>query len=97
MPLSLSQRQVLERWMRSKAIVQCPACAEDRWRFAEASYVKTLLEAGEADLGEDKGMVKISCGNCEYVALFDAETIGVRGGGLTVETCDGVGALRTVS
>ena len=79
MPLSSTQRQVLERWMRSKAIVQCPACAEDRWRFAEASYLRALLEAGEANLAEDKGVVKISCGNCGYVMLFDAEMLGIRG------------------
>ena len=24
-------------------------------------------------------MVKISCDNCEYVVLYDAETIGIRG------------------
>jgi hypothetical protein len=78
-PLSSKQRQVLERWMRSKAIICCPACAEDRWRFAEVSYLRALLEAGEADLAEDKGVVKISCDNCGYVALFDAETLGIRG------------------
>ncbi len=78
MPLSSKQRQILERWMRSKVIIQCPACGEDRWRFAEASYVRALLEAGEADLGEDKGVVKILCDNCGYVMLFDAETVGIR-------------------
>ena len=24
-------------------------------------------------------MVKVPCGNCGYVALFDAETVGIRG------------------
>ena len=79
MPLNQLQQQTLKDWMRSKTIIQCPACGEDRWRFAEASYVRALLEAGEADLGEDKGVVKISCDNCGYVALFDAETLGIRG------------------
>ncbi len=79
MPLNQLQQQTLKDWMHSKAIVQCPACGEDRWLFAEASYVRALLEAGEADLAEDKGVVKISCGNCGYVALFDAETLGIRG------------------
>ncbi len=79
MPLSPTQHQVLERWMRSKAIVQCPACGEDRWGFAEAAYVRALLEAGEADLAEGKGVVKLSCDNCGYVMLFDAETLGIRG------------------
>ncbi len=45
--------------MRSKAIIQCAACAEDKWRFAEASYLRALLEAGEADLTEGKGVVKL--------------------------------------
>jgi predicted nucleic-acid-binding Zn-ribbon protein len=79
MPLNQLQQQTLKDWMRSKAIVQCPVCGEDRWRFAEASYVRALLEAGEADLTEGKGVVKISCDNCGYVALFDAETLGIRG------------------
>ncbi len=78
MPLNQLQQQTLKDWMRSKAIIQCPACAEDRWRFAEASYLRALLEAGEADLGEDKGVVKIVCDNCGYVMLFDAETVGIR-------------------
>jgi hypothetical protein len=30
-------------------------------------------------LSEDKGVVKLSCGNCGYVALFDGETLGIRG------------------
>jgi predicted nucleic-acid-binding Zn-ribbon protein len=79
MPLSATQRQVLEGWMRSKAIVQCPACRENRWRFAEASYVRALLEQGESDLTETSGVVKIPCDNCGYLALFDAETLGIRG------------------
>jgi len=52
---------------------------DNRWRFAEATYVRALLEAGEADLTENAGVVKVPCGNCRYVALFDAETVGIRG------------------
>jgi predicted nucleic-acid-binding Zn-ribbon protein len=79
MPLNESQQRTLKDWMRSKVVVQCPACGDNRWRFAEAAYVRALLEAGEADLTEDEGVVKVSCGNCGYVALFDAETVGIRG------------------
>ena len=79
MTLSPEQRSTLENWMRSKAILQCPACEDSRWRFAEAAYVRALLEAGDADLTEDKGVLKLLCGNCGYVALFDAETVGIRG------------------
>ena len=79
MPLNPSQRRMLENWMRSKAILLCPACGDDRWRFAEAAYVRALLEAGDMDLTEGKGVVKVTCGNCGYVMLFDAETVGIRG------------------
>jgi predicted nucleic-acid-binding Zn-ribbon protein len=79
MPLNESQQRTLKDWMRSKVVVQCPACEDNRWRFAEAAYVRALLEAGEADLTEDEGVVKVPCGNCGYVALFDAETVGIRG------------------
>jgi hypothetical protein len=79
MPLSPAQRQHLEEWVRSKRIVQCPACGQDRWRFADAAYVRALLEEGESDLTESGGVVKIPCGSCGYVALFDAKTIGIRG------------------
>jgi hypothetical protein len=79
MTLSPEQRSTLENWMRSKAILQCPACGDSRWRFAEAAYVRALLEAGDANLTEDKGVLKLLCGNCGYVALFDAETVGIRG------------------
>jgi predicted nucleic-acid-binding Zn-ribbon protein len=79
MPLSADQRRILERWMRSKAIVQCPACGDNSWKFAEASYVRALLEEGDPDLTEGAGIVRVSCGNCGYVALFDAETLGIRG------------------
>ena len=73
------QQQILGDWMRSKGIMQCPACKKDRWRFAEAAYVRALLEAGDADLTEDQGVVKLSFGNCGYVMLLDAETLGIRG------------------
>jgi predicted RNA-binding Zn-ribbon protein involved in translation (DUF1610 family) len=79
MPLNESQQRTLKDWMSSKVVVQCPACGDNRWRFAEAAYVRALLEAGEADLTEDEGVVKVPCGNCGYVALFDAETVGIRG------------------
>ncbi len=79
MPLSEPQRQHLQNWMRSKAIVQCPACGDSKWRFAEAAYVRALLEPGEVDLTEAGGVVKLPCDNCGYVALFDAETVGIRG------------------
>ena len=79
MPLNESQQQTLKEWMLSKAIVQCLACGDNRWRFAEASYVRALLEAGEADLTEEAGVVKIPCGNCGYLMLLDAETVGIRG------------------
>ena len=79
MPLSAPQRRVLEEWMRSKAVVMCPCCGQDKWRLAEAAYVRALLEEGQEDLMEDAGVVKIPCDNCGYLALFDAETIGIRG------------------
>ncbi len=79
MPLSPAQRQVLQEWMHSKGIVRCPACGQSRWRFAEAAYLRALLEEGETDLTESGGVVKIPCDNCGYVALFDAEMIGIRG------------------
>ncbi len=79
MPLSPAQQQHLEEWMRSKGIARCRACEQDKWRFDDAAYVRALLEEGEPDLTESGGVVKISCDNCGYVALFDAETVGIRG------------------
>jgi predicted nucleic-acid-binding Zn-ribbon protein len=79
MPLSEPQQQTLKDWIRSKAVVQCPACGDSKWRFADAAYVRALLEPGEVDLTEAGGVVKLPCDNCGYVALFDAETVGIRG------------------
>ena len=79
MPLSEPQHQHLQKWMRSKAIIQCPACGDEQWQCAQASYVRALLEQGEPDLAEDRGVVRILCGNCGYVMLLDAETVGIRG------------------
>ncbi len=79
MALNPAQQRILEDWMRSKAIVQCPACGDARWRFAEAGYVRALLEADDPNLTEDKGVVKLPCGNCGHLLLFDAETTGIRG------------------
>ena len=79
MSLSPEQRQILEGWMRSKAVLGCPACGQGRWRLAEAAYVRALLEEGDANLTEDRGVVKVLCENCGYVMLFDAETLGIRG------------------
>jgi predicted RNA-binding Zn-ribbon protein involved in translation (DUF1610 family) len=78
-PLNAAQRRVLEEWMRSKAIVTCPACGQEKWRLADAAYVRALLEEGQEDLMEDAGVVRIPCDNCGYLALFDAETLGIRG------------------
>ncbi len=47
--------------------------------FAEASYVKALLEVDTADLTEGAGVVRASCGSWGYVAFFDAEALGIRG------------------
>ncbi len=79
MSLSPEQRSVLEEWMRSKEIVRCPACGSGRLRLSEAAYVRALLEEGEEDLTEGGGVVKVPCGNCGYVMLFDAESVGIRG------------------
>ena len=79
MPLNAVQRRVLEEWMASKAIIKCPACGQDKWRLADAAYVRALLEEGDPDLTEGAGIVRVSCGNCGYVALFDAEALGIRG------------------
>jgi hypothetical protein len=79
MPLNATQRRVLEEWMRSKAVVMCPCCGQDKWHFAGAAYVRALLEQGAEDLVEAGGVVKVPCGDCGYLALFDAETIGIRG------------------
>jgi rubredoxin len=79
MPLSEPQQQFLEKWMRSKAIVQCPLCGDTKWQFAQAAYLRALLEEGEPDMSEEKGVVKVSCSNCGYLVLFDAETVGIRG------------------
>ena len=79
MALNAAQRRVLEEWMRSKAIVACPACGQEKWRFAGAAYVRALLEAGQEDLMEEAGVVKLPCGSCGYLALFDAVTLGIRG------------------
>ena len=87
MPLSHSQQRVLEEWMRSKAIIKCPLCGQDRWRFAEATYVRALLEEGDEDLTEGGGVVKILCDDCGHLVLFDAETVGIRGVGLRGGTC----------
>ncbi len=79
MPLNPAQRRVLEEWMSSKAAGMCPCCGQDKWRFAGAAYVRALLEEGAEDLLEAAGVVKVPCDNCGYLALFDAETIGIRG------------------
>ncbi len=79
MTLNAAQRRVLEEWMRSKAIVTCPACGQEKWRLADAAYVRALLEEGQEDLMEDAGVVRIPCDNCGYLALYDAETLGIRG------------------
>ena len=67
MPLNPSQQQTLERWIHSKAVVQCPACGDSKWRFAEASYVRALLEPGEVDLTEAGGVVKLPCDSSRAV------------------------------
>lgn len=79
MSLNHSQQKFLKNWMRSKTVVQCPACGAPESGFADATYVRALLEEGDTDLTEGRGVVKVHCDNCGYVMLFDAETLGIRG------------------
>ena len=30
-------------------------------------------------MSEEKGVVKVGCGNCWYLMLLDVETVGIRG------------------
>ena len=46
--------------MRSKAIARRPACRDNSRRFAEASYVRALLEADTTDLTEGAGVARVS-------------------------------------
>jgi hypothetical protein len=41
--------------------------------------VRALLEEDEHDLTEGRGVAKVSCGNREYVILFGAKCLGIRG------------------
>ena len=75
MPLCPDQSRILEGWMCSKAISHCPLCTDSSWKFAEAptsgrSWNKAIRTSPKAG---------VSCGNCGYVALFDAESLGIRG------------------
>jgi predicted nucleic-acid-binding Zn-ribbon protein len=79
MSLNPAQRRLLEDWMRSKSILKCPCCGQEKWRLAEAAYIRALLEEGDEDLTESSGVVKIPCDTCGYVVLFNAETVGIRG------------------
>ncbi len=78
-PVGPVQQRLLEEWIRSEEIVRWQACRHDKWRFDAAAHVRALLEEGEPDLTESGGVVKIPCVSCGYVALFDAETVGIRG------------------
>ena len=64
--------------MHSKGIVQGPVCGASQWQFAQAAYLRALLEQGEEDLAEDKGVVKVRCGTCGYAMLFGGEKLGIR-------------------
>jgi hypothetical protein len=91
MPLNAAQRQVLEDWMRSKAIVMCPCCGQDKWRLAEAAYVRALLEEGAEDLVEAAGVVKIPCDNCGTWRSSTPSRSASGGCGRKGETCDARG------
>ena len=49
------------------------------WMRSKAIVMCPCCGQAEEDLVEAAGVVKVPCDNCGYVALFDAETIGVRG------------------
>ncbi len=60
--------------MRSKAIVQCVACGDSRRRFAEAAYVRALLEPDEVRQGGRESVLR----QLRVRNLFDAEMVGAR-------------------
>ena len=64
-----------------EAIIKCPLCGQDRWRFAEATYVRAPGGGRRGPEQRQQESWKILCDDCGHVALFDAETVGIRGVG----------------
>ena len=64
MPLNESQQRILKDWMHSKVVVQCPACGDNRWRFAEAAYVCSTPRRWEFGACGTKGGTCDIQGNC---------------------------------
>jgi len=82
--------------MRSKAIVQCPACGDNSWRFVEASYVRALLEEGDKDLIEGAGIVRVSCATAgtwrsSTPRRWASEVCGTKGEACEREGCCALG------
>jgi hypothetical protein len=90
MPLNQSQQRTLKDWMHSKAIVLCPACGSDRWRFAEAAYVRALWMRGRLTLPRTVGW-RSSCAiaadawRALTVRRWEFGKRGTRGGTCNIE------------
>lgn len=75
MSLSPAQIQQFQDWLTKKGAypLRCPICRETKWEiFLIAPLLVTESGAGRS--------LELTCRNCAYQMLFNAETIGLISG-----------------
>lgn len=80
MPLTDSQVEDIERWIRSHALMfQCACCGAKEWVIQrELSFALTIEpQGGRINYLGGYPMVVITCKNCGYTVLFNAIQMGM--------------------
>lgn len=80
MPLSSSQLEDVERWIRSHGLFfQCACCSGKEWTIQqELAFALTVEpQGGRINYLGGYPMVAITCNNCGYTTFFNAIQMGV--------------------
>lgn len=80
MPLSSSQKQDIEQWIRSHALTfECACCAAKEWVIQNELAFSLIVEpeGGRINYLGGYPLVAVTCKNCGYTTFFNAIQMGI--------------------
>jgi C4-type Zn-finger protein len=76
MPLNAEAQNKTRAWLEDQE-ASCPICKARSWRFGDIVQSEVLNTPSSYAYGSHVPMIQVICGHCAYVALFDAQKIGL--------------------